>query len=134
MKHTPSIRQNTDDSPVVLELQDVKKSFFVPGGDPLLILDIPFFQIDAGELVALEGQSGSGKSTLVNILTRLIEPDSGNLSVDNVEIKSLQNIRNYQNLFNITSQDSFLLNGSIKDNIVFGKVLQNESAYSSISV
>ena len=79
------------------------------------------FTINKFDLIGISGESGSGKSTLVNILTRLIEPDSGNLSVDNVEIKSLQNIRNYQNLFNITSQDSFLLNGSIKDNIVFGK-------------
>ena len=78
------------------------------------------FTINKFDLIGISGESGSGKSTLVNILTRLIEPDNGNLSVDNVEIKSLQNIRNYQNLFNITSQDSFLLNGTIKDNIVFG--------------
>ena len=45
MKHTPSTTTNTDEPPVVLELQDIKKSFVVPGGDPLLILDIPFFQI-----------------------------------------------------------------------------------------
>ena len=67
MKHTPTITKNKDGSPVVLELQNVKKSFVMPGGDPLLILDIPSFHIDAGELVALEGQSGSGKSTLLNV-------------------------------------------------------------------
>ena len=78
------------------------------------------FTINKFDVIGIIGESGSGKSTFVNILTRLIKPDSGNLSVDNTEIKSLQNIRNYQNLFNITSQDSFLLNGSIKDNIVFG--------------
>ena len=89
MKHTSSIHQNTDSPPVVLELQDVKKSFVVPGGDPLLILDIPFFQIDAGELVALEGQSGSGKSTLLNVVSGISRPDSGHVLISGLDIVKL---------------------------------------------
>ena len=89
MKHTPSIHQNTDGPPVVLELQDIKKSFVVPGGDPLLILDIPFFQIDAGELVALEGQSGSGKSTLLNVVSGISRPDSGHVLISGLDIVKL---------------------------------------------
>ena len=40
--------------------------------------------------------------------------------IDSKKIEGLQDLRNYQNLFNITSQDTFLLNGSIKENIIFG--------------
>ena len=89
MKHTPSSTRNTDEPPVVLELQDIKKSFVVPGGDPLLILDIPFFQIDAGELVALEGQSGSGKSTLLNVVSGISRPDSGHVLISGLDIVKL---------------------------------------------
>ena len=89
MKHTPTITKNKDGSPVVLELQDVKKSFVMPGGDPLLILDIPSFHIDAGELVALEGQSGSGKSTLLNVISGISRPDSGHVLISGLDIVKL---------------------------------------------
>ncbi len=89
MKHTPTITKNKDGSPVVLELQNIKKSFVMPGGDPLLILDIPSFHIDAGELVALEGQSGSGKSTLLNVISGISRPDSGHVLISGLDIVKL---------------------------------------------
>ena len=89
MKHTPTITKNKDGSPVVLELQNVKKSFVMPGGDPLLILDITSFHIDAGELVALEGQSGSGKSTLLNVISGISRPDSGHVLISGLDIVKL---------------------------------------------
>jgi putative ABC transport system ATP-binding protein len=89
MKHAPTITKNKDGSPVVLELQNVKKSFVMPGGDPLLILDIPSFHIDAGELVALEGQSGSGKSTLLNVISGISRPDSGHVLISGLDIVKL---------------------------------------------
>lgn len=89
MKHTPTITKNKDGSPVVVELQNVKKSFVMPGGDPLLILDIPSFHIDAGELVALEGQSGSGKSTLLNVISGISRPDSGHVLISGLDIVKL---------------------------------------------
>ena len=82
--------------------------------------NIRFFSINKFNLIGISGESGSGKSTLINIITRLIKPDSGSLLIDGKKIEGLQDLRNYQNLFNITSQDTFLLNGSIKENIIFG--------------
>lgn len=84
------------------------------------ILDNLDFSINKFNLIGISGESGSGKSTLINIITRLIKPDSGSLLIDGKKIEGLQDLRNYQNLFNITSQDTFLLNGSIKENIIFG--------------
>lgn len=84
------------------------------------VMDNLDFSIKKFDFVGICGESGSGKSTFVNILTRLIEPDSGELYVDKREIRRLEDIRKYQNLFHITSQDSFLLNGTIKENIIFG--------------
>ena len=89
MKQTHSNTQSPVEKSAVLELNGVKKSFSVPGGDPLLILDIPFFQIAAGELVALEGQSGSGKSTLLNVISGIMRPDSGQVLVGGLNIVKL---------------------------------------------
>ncbi len=89
MKQTHSNTQNPVEQSAVLELQDVKKSFSVPGGDPPLILDVPFFKIAAGELVALEGQSGSGKSTLLNVVSGILRPDSGQVLIGGLNIVKL---------------------------------------------
>ena len=99
-----------------IKLQNISFSF----SNNNKILDNLNFSINKFNLIGISGESGSGKSTLVNIITRLIEPDNGSLLIDGKKIEGLQDLRNYQNLFNITSQDTFLLNGSIKENIIFG--------------
>jgi len=60
------------------------------------------------------------KSTFITLLTCLIKPLIGQIFVDGQEIKSLEEIRKYQNLFTISSQDSFLPVDTIKENIIFG--------------
>ena len=89
MKQTHTKNQSSTKEVAVLELRDVKKSFSVPGSNPLQILDIPFFQITAGELVALEGQSGSGKSTLLNVVSGILRPDSGEVLIGGLNIVKL---------------------------------------------
>ena len=86
MKQTHTKNQSSTEKVAVLELRDVKKSFPVPGSNPLQILDIPFFQITAGELVALEGQSGSGKSTLLNVVSGILRPHSGEVLIGGLNI------------------------------------------------
>ena len=54
----------------------------------------------------------------MNIITQIIKQDSGSLFLDGTEISDQKEIRRYQNLFFMVSQDTFLLNGSIKDNII----------------
>ena len=99
-----------------IKLQNISFSF----SNNNRILDNLNFSINKFNLIGISGESGSGKSTLVNIITRLIKPDNGSLLLDGKKMEGLQDLRNYQNLFNITSQDTFLLNGSIKENIIFG--------------
>ena len=77
----------------VLDLVDVRKSFAMPGGERVDILDIGSFQLAAGEHCALEGRSGSGKSTLLNVIAGIMRPDSGRVLVDGIDLARLTEAR-----------------------------------------
>ena len=55
--------------PPVIQLEQVTKSFRLPGGETVNVLDVPAFAVAEGEQCALEGQSGSGKSTLLHVIS-----------------------------------------------------------------
>ena len=76
--------------------------------------------INKNEIVGIFGPSGSGKSTVIYLLTSLIKPNVGDIFVDDTKLNSPENYRRYKNLFSITSQDTFLIEGTIKENILFG--------------
>lgn len=80
-----------------------------------LSLDIP-----AGKMIALVGESGIGKSTIVQLLPRFYEITSGQITIDEVDIKqaSLTSLRDN---IGYVQQDVTLFYGSIKDNILYGK-------------
>lgn len=63
-------------------LSDVRKSYVAPDGSTLTVLDVPSFQVQAGEQVALLGSSGSGKTTLLHVIAGIIAPDSGSVVVE----------------------------------------------------
>ena len=71
-------------------------------------------------VIGIFGDSGSGKTTFINLLTSLLKPTKGAILVDKHRIKTKEDYRYYKNLFSIVSQDSYLIEGSIKQNIVFG--------------
>ena len=82
-------------------------------------------EILKNKIVGISGKSGSGKSTIVNLLTGLIKPSEGKIIIDKKNITNPIDLRIYQNLFSITSQDTYLVDGTIKDNIIFGSNEQN---------
>ena len=61
----------------VLETTNLKKSFRIPGGKPIKVLDGISFSVEPGEKVAIVGRSGAGKSTFLNIIGGLEKPSSG---------------------------------------------------------
>ncbi len=71
---------------MLLQLRDVKKSFFQPDGSELPILDIADFSVDAGEQVVLVGRSGCGKTTLLHIIAGIGRPTSGRVKIDGWDI------------------------------------------------
>ena len=81
--------------------------------------------IDKGKTIALVGQSGSGKSTMSDLIVRLYDPNKGSICVDGIDIKEFS-LEEYRQLFGIVSQDSFLFNDTIAENICFGKNIISE--------
>ncbi len=66
----------------LLEVQDLKKSFFAPDGQRSVVLDVPRFVLMAGSQVGLAGPSGTGKTTFLHCLAGILAPDSGSIRLD----------------------------------------------------
>jgi ABC-type lipoprotein export system ATPase subunit len=66
----------------LLELRDVRRAFRSPDGEDQLILDVPSFEVEGGQQVAIAGTSGSGKTTFLNIIAGLLAPTSGDVVWD----------------------------------------------------
>ncbi|MDR0870134.1 MAG: ABC transporter ATP-binding protein [Planctomycetaceae bacterium] len=66
----------------MLEIKNLKKSYLLPDGEDLPILDIPAWMVDAGEQVVVVGASGCGKTTLLHIVAGILKPSSGHVLID----------------------------------------------------
>ena len=83
------------------------------------ILDNLNLQISKGDKIAIMGKSGSGKSTLMNLILALIRPNKGEISVDNFQFSKKNNLLQWQNLIGYVSQENYLLDDTIEENIIF---------------
>src|SRR5205814_9898316 len=73
-----------------------------------------------GTTTALVGATGAGKSTLVNLLVRFYELDSGQIYVDDKPVREYD-LRTLREAIGVVTQESFLFNGSIRENFLMGK-------------
>jgi len=107
------------------ELKDIKGNVefknvnfgYIPEKQILHDLNI---KIKGGQKIAIVGSTGAGKTTLVNLLMRFYEVDSGDITIDGVSIKDIKR-ENVRNLFGMVLQDTWLFEGTIKENIAYGK-------------
>lgn len=83
-------------------------------------LDSFNLDIRKGERVALVGRSGSGKSTAVNLLPRFVEPSSGAVYLDDVNIEDIK-LDNLRSQFALVSQDVFLFEGTLLENVRYSR-------------
>ncbi len=89
--------------------------------DPTLVLDQIDLTVDAGQTVALVGETGAGKTTIVKLLSRFHDPTAGSVLVDGVDLRVVtqQSLRKQMGM---VLQDPFLFNGTVKENILFGRL------------
>lgn len=78
------------------------------------------FTLLKNEIIGIYGESGSGKSTLLNILSLLLKPIDCEIHIDEKKLYGKEDFRRFQNLISFVSQDTFLLEDTIKNNIIFG--------------
>ena len=65
----------------MLAITDLRKSYFSPGGERSLIVDVPSFTLAAGTQLALRGESGSGKTTFLHLIAGILAADSGKMPI-----------------------------------------------------
>ena len=87
--------------------------------DRILINDMNI-KAEPGQMVAIVGPTGAGKTTLVNLLLRFYEVNGGRILVDGVDITKRERA-DLRKQFGMVLQDTWLFNGTIRDNIAYGK-------------
>ncbi len=99
------------------EIDFVDVNFAYPGRNATLTGVT--LHIRAGETIAFVGPNGAGKTALINLLMRFYEPQSGWISLDGIDLRSME-ITNLRQQIGIVPQMAMLFNGTIRDNIAFG--------------
>ncbi len=96
-----------------------------------MVLDNFSMDIKKGEAIGIIGASGSGKSTFADIILRLYHPQKGSILMDETNIEMIPEV--WSNLIGYVPQSIFLLDGTIRDNVVFGARDENdEKVWSSL--
>lgn len=88
--------------------------------DVPLIEDMNIY-VRQGQTIAIVGPTGAGKTTLVNLLMRFYEINSGKITIDGVDIRDMKR-GDLRGMFGMVLQDTWLFNGTIRDNIAYGRI------------
>jgi ATP-binding cassette subfamily B protein len=97
-----------------IEFKDVSVTF-----DGVKALDRVSFVIDAGEAVGITGRTGAGKTLIVNLISRIIDPDEGQILIDGIDHK-LFPVEVLRRFIGLVPQEPFLFSDTIADNIAYG--------------
>ena len=105
-----------------IELRDVSFSYV----DNFNVLNNVNLTINAGQTTAIVGSTGSGKSTLIKLLLRLYEINNGSISYDSNSLKEIE-LSSLREKIGLVSQDVFLFEGTVIENIAYGDLKASES-------
>ncbi|QNU67332.1 ABC transporter ATP-binding protein [Ruminiclostridium herbifermentans] len=105
-----------------IKFQEV--SFSYKNGEK--ILNKINLNINSGEKIAIIGANGSGKSTLINLVLRFYKPQEGKILIDGINIDNIK-LRDYRSMISVVSQDLYLFNTTIEDNISAGLKLDDSA-------
>lgn len=113
--------------PIKGEVKFEDVSFIYDKGTPAetRVLENVSFTIEPGETIALVGPTGAGKTTIVNLISRFYDIDSGKIFIDGYDLTevSLESLRRQMG---IMTQDNFIFHGTVRDNIMYGKLDASE--------
>lgn len=119
MEHDKPDRPGARDAPtVVRDIQFDDVTFEYREGQPVVRdFSVP---VPGGSVVALVGRSGAGKTTVTDLVARFHDPSRGRILLNGADIRDFR-LRSYRDLLAIVQQDVFLFDGSVRDNIAYGR-------------
>jgi len=120
LNEVPNIQSTTLENRVLDGRIEFKNVNFTYDDTKIQALNNISFTINKGETVAFLGKTGSGKSTILQIISRLYDVSSGEVLIDDLNIKNW-NVQNLRDQIAVVPQDAFLFSDTIKNNIQFGK-------------
>lgn len=103
-----------------------KVDFAYPSRPETLVLRKFSLEVKPGTSAGLVGKSGCGKSTVIGLIQRFYDVEMGTVKVDGVDIRELD-LQWYRRQMALVNQEPVLYSGSIRDNIVFGKLDASEN-------
>lgn len=115
-----NLEVNDTEEKGIVEFRNV--SFKYPDAEEYIIKNISF-KANKGETVAFIGSTGSGKSTLINLVPRFYDVTEGEVLVDGINVKDYK-LESLYNKLGYVSQKAVIFNGSIKENVSYGKSLK----------
>lgn len=103
-----------------------KVSFAYPSRPDTLVLDGLDMEINPGEIVAVVGRSGAGKSTIASLLTKMVSPTNGSVTLDGVDTREL-NTSWLRQQIGVVNQEPSLFAASVAENIMYGSEERDEA-------
>ena len=91
------------------------------------VLNDVSFHADPGTVTALVGSSGSGKSTTIGLISAFYVPTNGKVLVDGIDLSTVR-LDSYRTQLGVVLQESFLFDGTIRENVAFSRPDANEEA------
>ena len=82
--------------------------------------------VPSGSVVALVGASGAGKTTVTDLLARFYDPTQGRISLNGVDLRQIR-LKSFRSLLGIVQQEVFLFDGSVRENIAYGRIQASEA-------
>lgn len=119
------VNTNQDEFDFDGTIEFVNVSFTYPNSKIQAIKNLSF-KLNKGESLGIVGRTGSGKSTILKLIMRQIEPTSGQILINGIDIKEI-NLNHFRDQTGIVPQDVFLFSDSVKNNILFGSKNNKES-------
>jgi subfamily B ATP-binding cassette protein MsbA len=119
--HNFQMEQVSDGGEIFLGLKEsmeIKDLSFHYENNPQWVLKKVTLSIPKGSRVGIVGSSGAGKSTIADLLLRFYDPQDGEIVVDGMDIKQLD-LASWLNCIGVVSQDTFLFNDTVRNNIAF---------------
>lgn len=116
--------QDTPDGVEMLPIRgqlEFRNVCFHYSDDPAPVLQDIDLKVQAGETIALVGETGAGKSTLVKLISRFHDPTEGQVLIDGYDLTRVTQ-QSLRRQMGIVLQDPFLFNGTVRENILFGRL------------